>query len=58
MRISLLINKDRKGGTFPIMLPQFRRAIGVRIMREQEKHKPGRLYYVRATADEAAAAYG
>jgi len=30
--ISPLVNTDRKGGAFPIMLQQFRRAIGVAIV--------------------------
>ena len=56
MTISPLINTDRKGGAFPIMLQQFKRAIGVAIVRGQAKHKLGRLHYVRATAAEASAA--
>jgi hypothetical protein len=56
MTISPLVNTDKKGGAFPIMLQQFRRAIGVKIVRGQAKHKLARLHYVRATAEEAAAA--
>lgn len=55
MTISPLINSDRKGGAFPIMLQQFRRAIGVAIIRGQANHKLARLHYVRATREEAAA---
>ena len=55
MTISPLINTDRKGGAFPIMLQQFKRAIGVAIVRGNAKHKLGRLHYVRATPEEAAA---
>ena len=54
MTISPLINTDRKGGAFPIMLQQFRRAIGVAIVRGQANHKLARLHYVRATKEEAA----
>ncbi len=32
MRISPLVNSDRKGGAYQIMLQQFRRAIGVAIV--------------------------
>jgi len=55
MIISPLVNADRKGGAFPIMLQQFRRVIGARIVRGQAKHKLGRLHDVRATAADAAA---
>ena len=54
MSISPLINSDRKGGAFPIMLQQFRRAIGVCIVRGQAKLKLSRLHYVRETVAEAA----
>ena len=56
MTISPLVNTDRKGGAYPIMLQQFRRIIGVGIVRGQAKHKLARLHYVRETAAEAAAA--
>ena len=36
------------------MLQQFKRAIGVAIVRSNAKHKLARLHYVRATAAEAA----
>ena len=52
--ISPLVNSDRKGGAFPIMQQQFRRAIGVAIVRGNALHKLARLHYVRATAREAA----
>ena len=55
LRISPLVNTDRKGGAFPIMLQQFRRAIGVAIVRGNARHKLGRLHYVRTTPEEAAA---
>ena len=53
--ISPLRNTDRKGGAYPIMLQQFRRAIGVAIARGNAEHKMVRLHYVRATAEEARA---
>ena len=55
LRISPLVNTDRKGGAFPIMLQQFRRAIGVAIVRGNARHKLSRLHYVRTTPEEAAA---
>ena len=55
LRISPLVNNDRKGGAFPIMLQQFRRAVGVAIVRGNAQHKLSRLHYVRATPEEAAA---
>ena len=54
LKISPLVNTDRKGGAYPIMLQQFKRAIGVAIVRGNAKHKLARLHYVRATAAEAA----
>ena len=48
MTVSPLINSDRKGGALPIMLQQFRRAIGVAIIQGQANHKLARLHYVRA----------
>ena len=39
------------------MLQQFKRAIGVAIVRGNAKHKLARLHYVRATATAAEAAY-
>ena len=44
---------DRKGGAFIIMLQQFRRALGVMVVRGMANHKLSRLHYVRATAEEA-----
>ena len=55
--ISPLVNTDRKGGAYPIMLQQFRRAIGVAIVRGNAKLKLSRMHYVRETAQEAAAVY-
>ena len=54
MAVSPLVNTDRKGGAFPIMLQQFKRAIGVAIVRGNANHKLGRMHYVRGTAEEAA----
>ena len=54
MNVSPLVNTGRKGGAFPIMLQQFRRAIGVAIVRGNANHKLGRPHYVRGTAEEAA----
>ena len=53
MMVSPLVNTDRKGGAFAIMHQQFKRAIGVAIVRGNAKHRLGRLHYVRATAEEA-----
>ena len=39
MRISPLVNSDRKGGALQIMLQQFRRYVGVAIVRGNAKHK-------------------
>ena len=46
MTISPLVNTDRKGDAFPIMLHQFKRVIGVAIVRRNAKHKLGRLHYM------------
>ena len=46
MGVSPLVNTDRKGGAFPIMLQQFRRATGVAIVRGNVNHKLGRLHHV------------
>ena len=53
MSISPLRNMDKKGGAFPIMLSQFRRAVGVTIVRDMANHKLSRLHYVRATPEDA-----
>ena len=50
MSISPLRNLNKKGGAFAIMLSQFRRALGVTIVRDMANHKLSRLHYVRATA--------
>ena len=50
MSISPLRNLDRKGGAYVIMLQQFRRALGVTVVRGMAKHKLSRLHcYVRGT---------
>ena len=54
MSVCPLVNTDRKGGAFPIMLQQFRNAIGVAIVRGNADHKLGRLHCVQGTAEEAA----
>ena len=54
MSISHLQNLDKKGGAFAIMLSQFRRALGVTIVRDMANHKLSRLHYVRATTAEDA----
>lgn len=46
MTISLVVNTDRKGGVFPIMFQQFRRAIGVAIVRGDTHYKVGRIHSV------------
>ena len=55
MSISPLRNRnlDRKGGAYVIMLQQFRRALGVTVVRGMAKHKLSHLHYVRGTAEEA-----
>ena len=53
MSISPLRNLDKKGGAFAIMHHQFRRAVGVTIVRDMANHKLSRLHYVRATAADA-----
>ena len=57
MFISPLVNTDRKGGTYPIILQQFRQAIGVAIVRGNTQHKLASFHYVGATVEEAAATY-
>ena len=57
MSMCPLVNVNRKGRAFPIMLHQFRRALGVTIVRGNKNRKLGRLYYVRGTAKEAAPTY-
>ena len=48
-----LANMNRKGGAYPIMLQQFKRAIGIAIVQGQAMHKMGWLHYIRDTAAEA-----
>jgi len=54
MTISPLVNTDRKGGAYVIMLQQFKQAIGAAIARENAEDKMARLHlhYVRATVEE------
>ena len=54
MAVSPLVNTDKKGGALPIMLNQFKRAIGIAIVRGNANHKLGRMHYVRGSAEEAA----
>ena len=54
MAVSPLVNTDRKGGALPIMMQQFKRAVGVAIVRGNANHKLGRMHYVRGSAEEAA----
>ena len=54
MAVSPLINADKKGGALPIMLRQFKRAVGMAIVRGNANHKLGRMHYVRGSAEEAA----
>ena len=53
MTISPLVNMDRKGGAYVIMLQQFKEAIGVAIAQVNTEHKMMRLHYVRETTEEA-----
>ena len=55
LSISPLVNMDRKGGAYPILMRQFRRAIGVTIVRYNASLKRSRLHFVRATRREAEA---
>ena len=54
-RISPLVNTDRKWWAFPIMLQQFKRAIGVAIVRGNSNLKLARLHCARSTSEEAVA---
>ena len=54
MSVSPLVNNNKKGGAFPTMLQNIRRAIRVDKVRGNANHKLGRLHYVRGTAEEAA----
>ncbi len=54
VRISPLVNSDKKRGAYQIKLQQFRRTIGVAIVRGNAKHKLGCLHYVRESMEEAA----
>ena len=46
MGVCPLANTDRKAGVIPVMLQQFRRTIGMAIVRGSENHRLGRLHYV------------
>jgi hypothetical protein len=52
--ISPVVNLDRKGGAYQIVLQQFRRAIGVVIVQGNAKHKLGHLHYVLESMEEGA----
>ena len=47
--VSTLTNMDRKGGAFPIMLQQFRRAISAETVRGMAELKLSRIHYLRPT---------
>ena len=51
--ISPLVNNNKKGGVFPIMLQQFRRAVALTVTCGNAYHKMTRLHYVRATPRQA-----
>ena len=51
--ISPLDNTHRKGGAFPILLQQFRRAIAVTIVRGMAEHKLRRIHYLRPSREAA-----
>ena len=53
LTISPLVNTDRKGGAYRIMLQQFRRAIAVTAANGHSQHILQRLHYVRGTEQEA-----
>ena len=50
---SPLVNTEKKGGAFPMLLQQFRRAIAVNIVRGNASLKMTRLHYVRGSPEEA-----
>jgi hypothetical protein len=54
MHISPLVNLNRKGGAFQIMLQQFRRAMGVAIVQSNAKHKLGHLHCIGEIVEEGA----
>ena len=53
LTISPLVNTDRKGGAYRIMLQQFRRAIAVKASNGHSQLILHRLHYVRGTEQEA-----
>ncbi|EJK54624.1 hypothetical protein THAOC_25730 [Thalassiosira oceanica] len=50
--LSPLVSQSRKGGAFPIMQSQFRRALGCLIARGQAQHLLKRRHYARPSARE------
>ena len=52
MSISPLRTLDKKGGAFAIMLSQFRRGLGVTIVRDMAYHKLSCLHYIQVTAED------
>ena len=57
LSVSPLVNCDKKGGAFPIMMQQFRRAVGTAVVRGNALLKLSRLHCVRGTPEEARAVY-
>ena len=53
LTISPLLNTDKKGGAYRIMLQQFKRAIAVTTVNGHGSHILSRLHYVRDTLREA-----
>ena len=51
--MSPLVSHSRKGGAFPIMQSQFRRALGCMIARGQAQHLLKRRHYARPSARES-----
>ena len=51
--MSPLVSHSRKGGAFPIMQSQFRRALGCLVARGQAQHLLKRRHYARPSAREA-----
>ena len=53
LAVSPLGNTDKKGGAFPILLQQFRRAISVTVVRGMAEHKLRRIHYLRPSREAA-----
>ena len=53
LAVSPLGNTDKKGGAFPILLQQFRRAICVTVVRGMAEHKLRRIHYLRPSREAA-----